>query len=82
MSKEATKLSVNNISSQVFIISPKQISEISENFSEMIANELNMQIFKEKIFNIAQNSILKSLRIAKISGKKNSLQENKSNDRI
>ncbi len=82
MSKEATKLSVNNISSQVFIISPKQISEISENFSEMIANELNMQIFKEKIFNIAQDSILKSLRIAKISGKKNSLQENKSNDRI
>lgn len=82
MSKEATKLSVNNISSQVFIISPKQISEISENFSEMVANELNMQIFKEKIFNIAQDSILKSLRIAKISGKKNSLQENKSNDRI
>lgn len=82
MSKEATKLSVNNISSQVFIISPKQISEISENFSEMIANELNMQIFKEKIFNIAQDSILKSLRIAKISGKKISLQENKSNDRI
>lgn len=76
MSKETTKLSTNDISSQVFIISPKQISEITENFSEMLANEFNMQIFKEKIFTIAQESILKSLRIARISGRKNSLQKN------
>lgn len=65
MSENVIKLSREQITSEIFIVSPKQIDIISKIFAYKVAEQLNMKLFTKKIEEIAQNSIKYALKQAR-----------------
>lgn len=62
------KLCANDISSEVFVISPTQIEYIAQIFGDSVADAMNMRTFSQKIRQIAEQSLRKALTSAKKQG--------------
>ena len=67
---DAIPLRTDQISSAVFVISPAQISHVSEIFANKIATVLNMRAMAPRIRGIAEQSLREALGTAKKIGKK------------
>ncbi|MCL2017525.1 MAG: hypothetical protein FWG80_02005 [Alphaproteobacteria bacterium] len=64
----ATMLSSDQITSAVYVISPSQISYISELFANSMTNALNMRAMAPRIRQIAEQSLRTALGAAKKQG--------------
>ena len=62
-------LSINDITSEVFMISPTQIEYIAKTFGDTVANAMNMRAFAGKIRQIAELALRNALNNAKHMGK-------------
>ena len=61
-------LSINDITSEVFTISPTQIEYIAKTFGDTVANAMNMRAFAGKIRQIAELALRNALNNAKHMG--------------
>lgn len=61
-------LKANEISSDVFIISPSQIDTISKQFGDAVAEAMNVKPLSQKIRKIAAEILIKTLTDAKNMG--------------
>ncbi|MCQ2574818.1 MAG: hypothetical protein MJ156_01795 [Alphaproteobacteria bacterium] len=68
MKTEYQQLQPSEITSEVFVISPSQIDYISQNFTEKLAEELNLRPLAYKIQQIAKDALIYSLKQAKKMG--------------
>lgn len=62
------QLDTKNISSEVFIISPAQIEYISQVFTKIFADTMNMRAFSGTIYKTAEKSLRTALSAAKKMG--------------
>ena len=62
------ELKRSEISSEVFIISPAQIDLISKMFGDSVAEAMNVRPLSDKIYQIAKETLIKTLNYAKKSG--------------
>jgi len=67
-STEIQELQTADITSEVFIISPTQLEFISEKFGDAVAEAMNMRPLSQKIRQIAAETLVKTLRLAKTMG--------------
>ncbi len=69
--KNTTKqLSPDNITSDIFIISPAQIEYIAQIFTKNFADSMNMRTFSGRINEIARESLHTALKSARTMGTK------------
>ncbi|MCL2331061.1 MAG: hypothetical protein FWC61_00770 [Proteobacteria bacterium] len=61
-------LSPDQITSQVFVIAPTQISYIAEIFANSVADAMNMRAFAQKIKILAEQSLRAALTVARKQG--------------
>lgn len=64
----ALKLRPEQISSEVFVVSPTQINYIAEIFANATADAMNMRAFAPKIRQLAEKSLRTALTAAKKQG--------------
>ena len=68
--KEVIKLTPDQITSEVYVISPTQLTFIAETLGNLMADAMNMRSFAPKIRALADKSLRKALAAAKVKGKK------------
>jgi len=68
MKENIQSLKPNEISSNVFIVAPSQISSISQQFGTELAEAMNVRPLAKKISQIAEEILIKTLVCAKKSG--------------
>ena len=68
MKSDIQELKTSDITSEVFIIAPTQIDFISKQFGDALAESMNMRPLATKIRQIAEETLVKTLRAAKTMG--------------
>ena len=68
MKEQIKQLEKNNITSEVFVISPAQLEYIAGVFSKNFADAMNMRTFSGRIYDIANESLRAALHAAKKMG--------------
>ena len=68
MREPVYKLNPSNITSDVFVIAPKQIEYISQIFADSVADAMNMRTFAQKLRQIAEQSLRTALSAARHQG--------------
>ena len=68
MKEQIQVLKPTEISSDVFIVAPSQIDEISRQFGNAVAKEMNVRPLSQKICKIASEILIKTLNDAKNMG--------------
>ena len=68
MKEQIQVLKPTEISSDVFIVAPSQIDEISRQFGNAVAEEMNVRPLSQKICKIASEILIKTLNDAKNMG--------------
>ena len=68
MKEQIKQLQTNNITSEVFIISPAQLEYIAGVFGKNFADAMNMRTFSDRIEEVARESLRTALRAAKKMG--------------
>ena len=64
------QLDINDISSDIFMISPAQVEYIANIFTKNFADSMNMRTFSGRINEIARESLRAALKSAKTMGTK------------
>ncbi|MBO4582960.1 MAG: hypothetical protein J5714_02820 [Alphaproteobacteria bacterium] len=64
------QLDINDISSDIFMISPAQVEYIANIFTKNFADSMNMRTFSGRIKEIARESLRAALKSAKTMGTK------------
>lgn len=68
MKEQVKQLQTNNITSEIFVISPAQLDYIAGVFGKNFANTMNMRTFSDRIEEVARESLRTALRAAKKMG--------------
>ena len=68
MKEQVKQLQTNNITSEIFTISPAQLDYIAGVFSKNFADTMNMRTFSDRIAEVARESLRTALRAAKKMG--------------
>lgn len=68
MKETIKQLQTNNITSDVFIISPAQLEYIADVFGKNFADAMNMRTFSIRITEVARESLRTALRAARKMG--------------
>ena len=68
MKEQVKQLQTNNITSEIFVISPDQLDYIAGIFSKNFADTMNMRTFSDRIAEVARESLRTALRAAKKMG--------------
>lgn len=68
MKEQVKQLQTNNITSEIFVISPAQLDYIAGVFSKNFADTMNMRTFSDRITEVARESLRAALRAAKKMG--------------
>ena len=68
MKEQVKQLQTNNITSEIFVISPAQLDYIAGVFSKNFADTMNMRTFSDRIAEVARESLRAALRAAKKMG--------------
>ena len=68
MKEPIKQLQTNNITSDVFIISPAQLEYIADVFGKNFADAMNMRTFSTRITEVARESLRTALRAARKMG--------------
>ena len=68
MKDDVRMLKTNEISSDVFVITPAQIDIISQQFGDALAEAMNIRPLAQKIRTIASDVLVKTLHGAKTMG--------------
>lgn len=68
MKEPIKQLQTNNITSDVFIISPAQLEYIADVFGKNFADAMNMRTFSARITEVARESLCTALRAARKMG--------------
>lgn len=68
MKEQVKQLQTNNITSEIFVISPAQLDYIAGVFSKNFADTMNMRTFSDRITEVARESLRTALRAAKKMG--------------
>jgi hypothetical protein len=68
MKENIQTLKQSEISSDVFIVAPSQIENISKKFGEAVAEAMNVRPLSQKISQIASEILIKTLNDAKNTG--------------
>ena len=70
MREPVQTLNTDNITSDIFVISPTQIEYISHIFGNAVADTMNMRTFAPKIRQIAEQALRHALQSARHMGEK------------
>lgn len=68
MKEQVKQLQTNNITSEVFVISPAQLEYIAGVFAKNFADTMNMRTFADRITDVARESLRIALRAARKMG--------------
>ena len=68
MKEQVKQLPTNNITSEIFVISPAQLEYIAGVFGKNFADTMNMRTFSDRITEVARESLRIALRAAKKMG--------------
>ena len=68
MKEQIKQLQTNNITSEIFVISPAQLDYIARVFGKNFADVMNMRTFSDRIIEVARTSLRTALRAAKKMG--------------
>ena len=68
MKEPIKQLQTNNITSDVFIISPAQLEYIADVFGKNFVDAMNMRTFSTRITEVARESLRTALRAARKMG--------------
>ena len=68
MKEQVKQLQTNNITSEIFVISPAQLDYIAGIFGKNFADTMNMRTFSDRIEEVARESLRTALRAAKKMG--------------
>ena len=70
MKNHIQQLDPNDITSEIYVISPTQIEYIAQIFGDSVADAMNMRAFAGKLRTVARASLRKRLAAAKKQGAK------------
>ena len=68
MKTQAKQLHTNDITSDIYMISPAQVEYIANVFTKNFADTMNMRTFSGRINEIARESLRSALKSAKTMG--------------
>lgn len=68
MKEQIKQLQTDNITSEVFIISPAQLEYVANVFGKNFADTMNMRTFSDRIAEVARESLRVALHAAKKMG--------------
>ena len=68
MKQNVTNLKYSDLASDVFVITPSQVDKITQMFSDALAETMNVRPLTQKIRQIANETLIKTLKNAKTMG--------------